>query len=146
MNLKASLLRVETAVVVYTAVQARDLLMAWRHSPFDRLGALVFLLWLVPAVRAAWKRTAPAPLTWLVWVALGFALAGGISGINSLNNIALALVLAGRWPLPGNRLWYWVALGLTWMPIFGWFGAKAGMPVWLVETARGLLGLLSLAV
>jgi hypothetical protein len=146
MKLKATLLRGETAVAAFAFWQARDLAWAWLHSPYDRAGGPVFLLWLVPAVRAEWRRAEPARRLWLVVPALLFALAGGIAGINSLNYTALVLALGGGWPLPGKRLWAWLGLSLGWMPLLGWFGAKAGLSVWLVDAARAGLGLMCLAL
>ena len=146
MNLKASICRVETVIVAYAAWMSHDILWAWRNSPFDHAGAFAFLLWLVPPVRAAWGRPEPAPsVRWLTWTALAFALVGGILGINSLNYIALALALAGRWPVPGKSGWRWLLLSVAWMPVLGWFGSK-GLPIWLVDAGRIALAILSIVV
>lgn len=140
-TIKTKWLRVETAITLFAAAQARDVAWAWVHSPYDRTGSLAFVLWLAPAVWVAWRRLETPPPRWRVWVALVFTAIGGMSGINFLNYLALAVALAGCFPLLGARRWRWLVLSLSWMPLLGWLAAKAGLPVAAVAGLRLLLAL-----
>ena len=138
---------VETVVVVFAALQAHDLLTAWVHSPYDRTGWVAFLLWLTPAVRMLWRYQGRGPTNRiLILTALTAALTGGICEINFLNYIALAIAVAGRWPLALKYEIAWLALSLGWMPVLGVLGAHAGLPVWLVAGARIGIGLMAAAI
>jgi hypothetical protein len=143
-TVKSKWFRVETAIFLFAAWQARDIAWAWVHSPYDRAGGPAFLLWLAPAVWVAWHRMETPPPRWRVWVALIFTAIGGMSGINSLNYIALAVALAGCFPLLGARRWRWLFLSISWMPLLGWLGAKVGLPVVAVGVLRIVVALATL--
>ena len=135
---------VETVVVVFAGLQARDLLTAWAHSPSDRTGWGAFLLWLTPAVRMLWRHKGRGPTNrLLVLTALTAALTGGICQVNFLNYLALALAFAGRWPLAWKHEIIWLALSIGWMPVMGVLAAHAGLPVLLVDGVRVILGLMA---
>lgn len=134
---------VETVVVVFAALEAHSLVTAWLDSPYDRAGSVAFLLWLSPAVRMLWRYQGRGPTNRImVLTALAISLTGGICDLNVLKYAALALAIAGRWPMRGAREVAWLALSLAWMPVFGLvLGAHASTPVWVANTARITLGL-----
>ena len=53
MKRRFSQLDAEWGVLAFCAWQSADLLTAWRHSPFDRLGWLALVLWLTPTLAGA---------------------------------------------------------------------------------------------
>ena len=134
---------VETVVVVFAALQAHSLLTAWLDSPYDRAGSVAFLLWLTPAGHMLWRYRGRGPTNrTMVLTALAISLAGGVCNLNVLKYAALALAIAGRWPMRGMREIGWLALSLAWMPVFGvMLGAHANTPVWVANAARITLGL-----
>lgn len=146
-------------VVVLCAWQALPpLVNAWRHSPFDRLGWIAFLLWLIPVgavflrPRSAGLRTgedaaAPASLPGrrpalrvLSWIALIIVVLAVVVDMNALRYVALALAL-GAWMPRRAWAWVWLVLALAWMPALGWLGA--GLKASGVNVLRVLLGALA---
>jgi len=107
-------------VIAYCTWQSADLVLAWRHAPFDRGGWLSFLIWLCPAAWAVARRPAPdhEPL-WLTGPALLLAIAGSVADVNAVSYLALALA-AGALVPRSKRCWLWLAGALVWMPALGW--------------------------
>ncbi len=125
MNSFRRFFRVEWAVIVFCAWAARELVNAWRHSPFDRLGWLAFAIWLVPVVvhesrRNVLKDGIACSCTGLVMATLGL-----MAQLNAATYLGLAVAVAGL--LPWNR-WTvsWLVFSLAWMPLTGWLCANFG--------------------
>jgi hypothetical protein len=103
--------------LLWCAGWSTDLLAAWRHAPYDRLGWVAASGWAIAFLVAAKSSTRLAG--W--WLAVG-GLASFISVAGELNvaqHAALALVaaaLAGG----GFRGAVLVLLALGWMPVLGW--------------------------
>ncbi len=115
-------------VLGYCAWQATDLGTAWRsHSP-EAWGGLMLALWLVPAIRSAFRDSeSDRPQERLLAAAVCLSFVGQITWLNCLQHLALALAIAGwRQPQPHQRVW--LAAALLWMPACGWFvdGVFAG--------------------
>lgn len=108
------------AILVFCAWQAADLVVAWRHSPFDRLGWVAFLIWLGPALYD-WVRTSSTrePALGYLLAALVLAFAGRLLDINAPRSLALGCALASFVTPTGPRL-IWALTAVAWMPVMGW--------------------------
>ncbi len=119
MRLPSSAARAASAVAcLYVALNARDLLLAWRDSPYDRAGWIAFLVWLAAAVAARVRSAGPGPLA-PAW-GVGVSVLGTIAEVNALEHAGLALVLAALLAPAGMRGWAWTAGALSWAPAFGY--------------------------
>lgn len=132
---------VAVAIVAYCAWQARDIVGAWRHAPFDRLGWLSLLIWAFPLAwiwrREFQKNHAVGSATVLV-AGLGISLLGTLGEVNALCYLGLACALAG------TVSWSWVLLpwliaGVAWMPVFGYLVSRGAAG--LILPGRLLLAL-----
>lgn len=128
------------AVLAYCVWSAGDLIVAWRHSPYDQLGSVSFLVWLAPAVwrglrqgTASGNGTASPTLTAL---ALVLVVAGRILEVNALLYLALALAIGALTPQLG-RHGLWLAGAISWMPALGWLAT--GLPPAAVGVLRLLI-------
>lgn len=144
MNGRIPRLGVEWAVLGFCAWQAADLLTAWQHSPFDRLGWLALGIWLAPTLAPAFGFRAPRPMTprsvQLCWLGLVTSLFAILTDMHFLKHGALAFACAAF--TPPFRFWrLWFALSLAWMPALGWL--LGGLPALGVTSTR--LGLATLA-
>jgi hypothetical protein len=110
------------ATLAFAAVQSRDLLVAWRHSPLDQWGWVALAVWLVPSIAAAgfglgpeWNKTSFGAVAF----AAPLMILGVIFELHALNYAALALCVfaAGR---PPRVHWIWLAGALSWMPALSW--------------------------
>lgn len=115
------------------------LVNAWRHSPFDRLGWLAFLLWLAPWMAALHAPNRDAPmLRRMSWAALPTLVAAALGDLNVLRHMALVLALAASFR-PRRLAWTWLVLGVCWMPALGWMGAQLKAPgVIILRLSLGL--------
>lgn len=132
------------AACAYAAWNARDLLDAWRDSPYDRAGVAAFAVWLCAALVARGRRTGvgPLPAAWGVAVSV----AGAVAEINALEHAGLALVLASVLAPAGVRAWVWIAGAVSWAPALGyacssWMSPQAagGLRVALAAAAAAAL-------
>ena len=118
--------QVEWAILAFCAWRSADLLNAWRHSPYDRLGWLAFTLWCAPLGLAllARRRAIPARerAAWLPWLAVALGLLGSLGNLNFLAYWGLACAIVA---VPGAsfKSLPWLALAVCWMPVFGWAAA-----------------------
>lgn len=124
----------ELVLASFCLWQASDLVISWRHSPFDRLGWLSFLIWSIPAIQtiASVTRRCKGSALFTAF-ALFTVLIGRILDVNALLCGALALSLAGLASPRSGRL-LWLVGALAWMPALGWF--CRGLPVWSVCALR----------
>lgn len=146
MNQRISRFGSEWGVLGFCVWQAADLVTAWRHSPFDRLGWLALGIWLAPTLVSAFRYRAVEPLplkrrdALLCWLALLVCLIGILTDMHCLKHAALALACAAI--TPAFRFWgLWFALSLAWMPALGWL--LGGIPSLGVASVR--LGLAAIA-
>lgn len=129
---------------------SEDLRWAWQHSPYDRLGWLVAVVWLgVVAVSARSLRTVPVLPLLLVGIGAGFV--SFVGELNVARHLALVAVVAAWMPTRSSQLFAAVA-GLSWWPALGWAAARvlgAGptiglrvviLMVGLIALRRGLSG------
>lgn len=108
------------AVAACSAWQSAELVRAWRDAPFDQLGWLSFLVWVLPAVWAL--RHCPAREDQgllLTALALVLVVAGLLLDLNALRYLALALAL-GAWVPASVPHAVWLLGAVAWMPLFGW--------------------------
>jgi hypothetical protein len=108
------------AIAVVIALTCGDLLSAWRHAPYDRLGGWAFGLWLATGgVILILERRRPEGVGGYFLAGLGLALAGFVAELNVLQHAALAVTLAGFMPGGAVRGW-WLAAAVSWLPALGW--------------------------
>ncbi len=133
------------AITLYAAWNARSLLGAWLHSPFDRCGSLAFLLWIVP-VASLWiaRRRAKRPGR-LSSAAFAIALLVSFTGVamdlGVLKYLGLAIAIAGFLPVQ-RAMFAWLGCCAVWMPAAGWAFSSHG-PL-LVNAARLMGGVLAI--
>jgi hypothetical protein len=114
------------AIVAYCAVQADDLLLAWRHSPFDRVSWVAMLVWLAPlwiATRGEFQRGLDNGQKTILTASLFFILLGEMASMNAIKYGALTLAIIGLVPWQPILL-VWLAGAFCWMPVFGYFASK----------------------
>ena len=126
------------AICLYTAWNARDLFSAWRHAPYDRMDALAFAVWIVPAFVCLIRGT-EAGFPRLI-AGLLLSLAGSLVDLNFLKQAALACALAG-FARSGPASWFWLACSVSWMPVLGWCASAAGpFPVQILRILLAAAG------
>ena len=134
------------AIALYAAWNARHLLNAWLHSPFDRCDSLAFFLWVSP-VACLWARRlltgCPArvsPGAFAISLAISFA--GVATDLSALEYLGLAVALAGFLPIRPVTF-PWLAFAAAWMPAAGWaFSTQGSILVNSMRAAAGLAALL----
>ena len=135
-----------TAITLYAAWNARSLLAAWLHSPYDRFDPSAFAFWLLPiaVVRTLQGSGRALPLGIAPFaVALLVSFAGVAVDLRSLEYLSLAVALTGFIPFrPATILW--LCCATAWMPGAGWAFSSHG-PLF-VNCARVAAGLTSLAL
>jgi len=135
------------AIALYCAFRSDHLVVAWRHSPFDRLSWIALSVWLIPLFQVWVTRPELFLLGrlnhWLLGGALLASLLGTMASMNAIKylGLALAIVAMVRWR-GAHAVWFVGAA--SWMPAFGYFVAKlvpAGPPanLWIVLAARVLV-------
>ncbi len=131
------------AITVYAAWNARIVLGAWQHSPFDRCGFVAFILWIVPVACLFVARRLTERPTQASSAAFGIALllsfAGVAMDLSVLEYAGLAIALAGFLPVQGATF-VWLVCAAAWMPAAGWaFSAHGYITVNAMRVAVGLL-------
>jgi exosortase/archaeosortase family protein len=130
----------ESTVLAYAAWQCRAIVPSWRHAPFDRMGWLAFIVWLVPAVARRAPRERAEAAGWRLQVpalgagALALLAAGQLGDFNLLRQAGLAAALSAVAPV--RQRWLWLAGSLSWMSAFGWAASQVGASAVLVAGAR----------
>ena len=138
------------AILLFCALMCGDLPPAWRHSPFDWGGHVILALWLVPVAAARLgyrhKPGEKTPYAYSVLLSAGalmLLMLGTMTSLNLLKHTALGLAAAAF--MPRSRWKFlWLALAISWMPVFGWAVNDLG-----VRTVFGLrlcLGFAALGV
>lgn len=113
------------AILLFCAYGCRDLLDAWRHSPFDCLGWIALAMWGLPPAVARWEAWEQGGgenggmATALLGGGLGLSLLGAMGSLNVLQHAGLALSLAGLLPWRRGHV-LWLATAASWMPVAGW--------------------------
>jgi hypothetical protein len=132
------------AITLYAAWNARHLLGAWLHSPFDRCDSLAFVLWIVP-VLCLWvtrrlKKRPGRVACGAFAIALLISFAGVATDLSVLEYIAFAIALAGFLPVQRATV-VWLACAPAWMPAAGWAMSSNGP--FSVNATRAGIGLLA---
>ena len=125
--------------LVWMLAWCGDIVQAWRHSPYDRLG------WVAAGGWAAWVVLAGRRVThasWVWWAAAWLVSFVGVAGeLNVVQHAALALA-AAAWVGGGGRGWGVLVLAAGWLPALGWVGRGAGAELVLgVRLLAGTAGL-----
>lgn len=102
----------------YAALQSRDLLPAWLHSPFDRLGWLAFLIWVTPVLLL--QARSPKADRLACGGAVLLLLAGSVAALNALTYAGFALAISAFLPRDRARIFF-LATSVSWMPAFSYF-------------------------
>ncbi len=123
MNEVAGVKRIGWLALLWCAAWSGDLIAAWIHAPYDRLGAVAALAWSL-AFGSAARTTRDLSGFWLF--AGGVASFVGVAGeLNVAQHAALAMVAAAI--VGGRSKGYWLLfLAVGWMPALGWAMRWAG--------------------
>lgn len=135
------------AITLYASWNARALLSAWIHSPFDRCGSLAFVLWTVP-VACFWvtrmlgdsSRRVSIPA---FAIALVVSFAGVATDLSVIEYLGLAIAMAGFLPLK-PATFVWLGCAVAWMPAAGWAFSSHGSV--LINSMRAGIGLAALLI
>ena len=125
---------IKIGVTAYCVGQAADLGRTWASDSTERVGWLLFLVWLVPAVatfaasvrqRGAAVQSRSRGSDWGLWCsALVLTVLGELTWLNCLQHVALATCIVGLFDRVPRR-WVWLAAAVVWMPSFGWLVERA---------------------
>jgi hypothetical protein len=146
------------AITLYAAWNARNLVPAWQHSPYDRRGFPAFLLWNVPLASLWISRLldfqirnskleirnlhgSVSPVVFAIALVVSFS--GAAADLYVLEYLGLAIALAGFLPVRPATL-AWLACACAWMPAAGWAFSSYG-PV-LVNFIRAVIGLAAVSM
>ena len=135
----------EIIILVYCLWRCDDLFSAWRHSPYDRLGWLAFLVWLRP-LKEFWRAggvLAARSKTGICLLSAGLALVfmGDLGDLNLFRDLGLAAVLLSFASRRFSVIW--TASAVAWLPASGWIGSLLGLHPILFSSARVLLAALA---
>jgi hypothetical protein len=109
------------AVTVYAAWQARDIVPAWQHAPYDRLGWLAFGIWVSPLIAGRWlaKTAFTQPVPVLLAAGLAISFLGTVVSLNTLNYAGLVCAITSYFPWCWRNL-VWLMAAAAWMPALGY--------------------------
>jgi hypothetical protein len=126
MTARAHTLLVALAVTAYCAWSARDIVPSWWNAPYNRLGWIAFLIWLIPLAREAMRRNIE-PFALLLWGGLGLSLIGTIGEQNALCYLGFSCALAAlpHWSFLCRLLW--LAASISWMTVLGYAAERASL-------------------
>ena len=138
--------RLEMVLLAYCGWRSAGLVGAWLDSPFDRLGWLAFLIWLLPLAvqwrgRNLWPHQSEARKLWLMGTGLALTFLGDLVDINFSHHLGLVLVLMSFAPRRCTALWG--ASLIAWLPASGWVGSRFGFDPTVfafVRVATAVLG------
>ena len=116
--------------LLWTAAWCTPLADAWQHAPYDRMGPVAAILWILAAVALP---HAPVPARWLLVVAWLASLIGVVGSLNVARHLAVVGAMAAWLPSLPLRLSLAVA-ALAWMPALGW--ALSGWSPFAVNALR----------
>lgn len=112
--------------LLWCVAWSRDLIGAWLHAPYDRLGPVAAVAWMI-ALRQATMTTCDVSGGWLLGAGL-LSFVGIAGELNVALHLALAMaaaaVVGGR--QKGLAL---LLLAIGWMPALGWVMRWAGPAV-----------------
>jgi hypothetical protein len=144
------------AITVYAAWNARNLVSAWLHAPFDRRGIPAFVLWNVP-IACLWisrllnsrnpkseirnRRCPVSPVAFAIALVVSFS--GVAADLYVLEYLGLAIALAGFLPVR-PATFAWLACACAWMPAAGWAFSSCGPA--LVNSFRAVIGLAAVSM
>ncbi len=114
------------AVCLYCAWESRDIMTAWIHSPFDKMGALAFLIWSFPLL-ILYHASGPRPV-WLA-AALGITLLGVALDLNVIKDAGLAVIFASMAGIATGRAMsriFCLGTAASWLPALGWILSARG--------------------
>jgi hypothetical protein len=113
-------------IVIYCAVNAWDLVLAWQTAPYERYSWIVLAIWCVPIayyfLGSAFVGKRNSVNSYLLGAALAFSLLGTLGGLHILHHAGLALALAGLLPWHWEEV-VWIICSISWMPAIGWAGS-----------------------
>jgi hypothetical protein len=124
---------IQLAITAWSAWQARELLVAWRTSPYDRLGWLALAVWLAPLALLARRPDARSAATWPWFAAIACAFIGLVGELHVLAYVGLAVALAA-FRRPDARWAVWLASACAWWPVFGY--SLKGLPIAAMPAVR----------
>lgn len=102
--------------LLWTAAWCTNLADAWQHAPYDRMGPIAALLWILAAV--ALPRAA-VPTRWLLVAAWLASLIGVVGSLNVARHLAVVCAV-GAWLPPFPPRLVIAVTALAWMPALGW--------------------------
>jgi|GEM_PF-801107 len=130
-------------LITFAAISSKELLSAWRTSPFDGQGWIALLIWMLPCFFYKERKEIPA----LVIASLVFTILGLVGALNAFCYIGLALSIAFINPNFTRSIpsYLWLALSFSWMPALGWALKDLG-PEWVFYIRMTLSSIATLGV
>ena len=105
-------------ITVTLVFLSRELINAWQHSPFDRLGVIAFSIWIAGPILL--RKLQSATQLWIHPIAAAIAAIGWVLGeFNFIIYIGLSLSLCGFVQVGRSQL-ICIFTSISWMPIFGY--------------------------
>lgn len=110
--------------ILMIGVSCHDLLSAWRNSPFDQWGWLVFGVWLILGIWLMTRAKAEGSPLQVAYLYAGLVLAflGYVGDLNVLQHGGFAMAMAG-FAAASRGYFLWLIGSVAWMPAWGWLGA-----------------------
>ncbi|HRY50467.1 MAG TPA: hypothetical protein P5186_20645 [Candidatus Paceibacterota bacterium] len=115
---------IASGVLLYTGIQASDILNYWRTNPYDRWGWLAFIIWCLPIGLSFLHRRfgagASRPTAPLLGLGLAVSLLGTMGDLSLFKFFGFALSLAAIVPWRWSNL-VWIATCVAWIHVLGYF-------------------------
>jgi exosortase/archaeosortase family protein len=120
----------EILLLSYCAWRSDNLVGAWFHNPFDRLGWVAFLIWLLPVAVSIFtadvtRANANGSRLGLMGIGLGLTFLGDLGDLNFSRQLGLAMLLMSFASRSCAVLW--CVSAVAWLPAAGWLGSRFGV-------------------
>jgi exosortase/archaeosortase family protein len=137
----------EAALVGYAVLANRALVGNWRVAPYDHLGWIALLIWLVPLLRrnpaSAGARRMQIHRPLVAGLGLAAVLLGQFIEFNVARQTGLALILISL--APWRSPWIWAGCAGAWLSATGWMASRFAIDPTLFALCRVGVALVGVA-